>query len=63
MIIINRKEDERIDRMLRRYKRKHREVKQMKELRRRKYYIKPSVLRRKEIIKAIYSLKKVEEMG
>ncbi len=63
MIIINRKEDERIDRMLRRYKRKHREVKQMKELRRRKYYIKPSVLRRKEIIKAIYSLKKVEEIG
>ena len=63
MIIINRKEDERIDRMLRRYKRKHREVKQMKELRRRKYYIKPSVLRRKEIIKAIYSLKKVEELG
>jgi len=63
MIIINRKEDERIDRMLRRYKRKHREVKLMRQLRKRKYYTKPSVERRKEIIKAIYTLKKIDEMN
>jgi len=59
MIIIKRKDGETIDRALRRYKRKHREVKLMKELRRRKNYVKPSVERRKEIIKAVYSLKKL----
>jgi len=59
MIIINRKDDEPIDKALRRYKRKHREIRLMKELRRRKHYVKPSVKRRTEIIKAIYSLEKL----
>lgn len=63
MIIINRKEQETIERMLRRYKRKHREIKLMREMRGRKHYIKPSVERRKEIIKAVYSLKKMEQLG
>ena len=62
MIIIKRKDGETIDRALRRYKRKHREIKLMKELRRRKNYVKPSVERRKEIIKAVYSLKKLQAM-
>lgn len=63
MLVINRKDGETIDRALRRYKRKHREVQLMKELRRRKHYIKPSIKRRKEVIKAVYSLKKLEEVG
>ena len=63
MIIINREENERIDRMLRRYKRKHRDTRLLKELRRRKYYLKPSIERRKEVIKAIYSLKKLNDFG
>lgn len=61
MIIINRKEDEPIDKALRRYKRKHREIRLMKELRRRKHYVKPSIKRRTEIIKAVYSLKKFSD--
>ncbi|RME97979.1 MAG: 30S ribosomal protein S21 [Bacteroidetes bacterium] len=54
MLIIERKDGESIDRMLRRYKRKHRNVKLRNELRRRKEFIKPSVLRRKEVLKAAY---------
>ncbi len=58
MIIINVKDEESIDRALKRYKRKHRNVGLMKELRRRKQFTKPSVLRRNEIINAQYRLKK-----
>jgi small subunit ribosomal protein S21 len=60
MIIINVKDEESIDRALRRYKRKHRDVGIMKELRRRKEFTKPSVKRRNEILKASYRLKKFE---
>ena len=59
MLIINRIEGETIDKTLRRYKRKHRETQLIKELRRRKEFIKPSVKRRNEIIKAVYSKKKL----
>ena len=59
MLIINRKEGETIDRTLRRYKRKQRDVRQLQELRRRKEFVKPSVRRRNEIIKAVYSQKKL----
>lgn len=58
MIIINVKDEESIDRALKRYKRKHRNVGIMKELRRRKQFTKPSVARRNEIINAEYRLKK-----
>lgn len=61
MLIIKRKDGETIDRALRRYKRKHRNTKLMQELRRRKEYVKPSVKRRNEIIKAVYSQKKLNE--
>lgn len=60
MIIINRQDGETIDKALRRYKRKHREIRLMKELRRRKHYVKPSIKRRNEIINAVYSLKKLK---
>ena len=42
MLIIERKEDETIDRVLKRYKNKHRKVGVTSELRRRKEYTKPS---------------------
>ncbi|MCL4116203.1 UNVERIFIED_CONTAM: hypothetical protein GTU68_010073 [Idotea baltica] len=58
MIIINVKEEESIDRALKRYKRKHRDVGVVKELRKRKQFTKPSVERRNEIINAQYRLEK-----
>lgn len=58
MIIIDRKEGESIDRTLKRYKNKHRQVGLIKELRRRKEFLKPSVRRRAEILSAIYKSKK-----
>ncbi|CAM1374348.1 30S ribosomal protein S21 [Tenacibaculum xiamenense] len=48
------KEGENIDRALKRYKRKYRDVKVLQQLRERKQYVKPSVLRRAEIQKAAY---------
>ena len=61
MIIINVKDEESIDRALRRYKRKHRDVGIMKELRKRKEFTKPSVQRRNEILNAAYRQKKFED--
>ncbi|MBK8517190.1 MAG: 30S ribosomal protein S21 [Saprospiraceae bacterium] len=54
MLIINIKDDESIDRALKRYKRKFQSVGLVKELRSRKHFIKPSVVRRNEIISAAY---------
>ncbi len=58
MIIINVKEGESIDRALKRYKRKHRNIGLVKEIRRRQQYTKPSVKRRNEVLKARYLLEK-----
>ncbi|MCB0666712.1 MAG: 30S ribosomal protein S21 [Saprospiraceae bacterium] len=58
MIIINVKDNETIDRALKRYKRKHRNIGLMKELRSRKHFTKKSVRRRNEILDAMYRLKK-----
>ena len=46
MIIIEVKNGESIDFALKRYKRKHREVQIIKEIRRRKHFEKPSIKRR-----------------
>lgn len=54
MIIITVKEGENIERALRRYKRKHRNVKIMNNLREGKQFTKKSVKRRREIQKAAY---------
>ena len=54
MLIIDRKDGETIDRLLKRYKRKHRQVQVTKNLRKRKHFIKPSVQRREELLKASY---------
>ncbi len=58
MLIIEVKETESIDRALKRYKRKVQNVRQIQELRRRKEFVKPSVTRRHEVLKAVYKNKK-----
>lgn len=58
MIIINLKEGEDINRALKRYKRKQRSIKILKELKNRRYYTKKSVRRRNEILNARYRQEK-----
>lgn len=54
MLVINVRDGESIDQALKRYKRKSKKVQLLKEVRRRKHFIKPSVERRKEILNAVY---------
>jgi small subunit ribosomal protein S21 len=54
MIVIPIKEGENIERALKRFKRKFEKTGVIKELRGRKQFIKPSVVRRTEVKKAIY---------
>ena len=61
MLIIEVKESESIDRALKRYKRKVQNVRLIQELRRRKEFVKPSVQRRNQILKAVYKTKKQGE--
>ena len=58
MLIINVKDEESIDRALKRYKRKFQSTGLLKEIRRRKNFTKPSVDRRNEVLNAVYRLKK-----
>lgn len=64
MLIIKVKEGEKIDRALKRMKRKYRNTKVLQNLRENRYYTKPSVARRKQVQKAAYiqSLKDKEEL-
>ncbi|MEL0455713.1 30S ribosomal protein S21 [Flavobacteriaceae bacterium SZ-1-7] len=48
------KDGENIERALKRYKRKHRNIKVMQNLRDNQFFTKPSVKRRREIQKASY---------
>lgn len=54
MIIINVKENESIDKALKRFKKKFEKTGVLKELRARTSFEKPSVRRRNEIIRAVY---------
>ena len=54
MIIINVKENESIDKALKRFKKKFERVGTLKELRSRTHFTKPSVKRREEVIIATY---------
>ncbi|WP_142784999.1 30S ribosomal protein S21 [Changchengzhania lutea] len=54
MIKIIIKDGENIDRALKRYKRKHRNVKIMQNIRESQFFTKPSIKRRREIQKAEY---------
>ena len=65
MLIIPIKEGENIDRALKRFKRKFDRTKTMKNLRARKQFDKPSVIKRAQNIKASYvqRLRTTEEQG
>ena len=64
MIIVNVKENESIDKALKRFKKKFEKTGVLKELRSRTYYEKPSVRRRNEIIRARYrEQQRRKEMG
>lgn len=65
MLIIPVKEGENIDRALKRFKRKFDRTKTMKNLRARKQFDKPSVIKRAQNIKAAYvqRLRTKEEQG
>lgn len=54
MLILEVKDGEVIDKVLKRYKRKYEKAGILKELRRRKAFAKPSVERRAEVLKAAY---------
>ena len=54
MLVVQVKEGEAIDRALKRYKRKFDRTSTLRQLRGRQQFIKPSVRRRKEVIKAAY---------
>ena len=62
MIKIEIKEGENIERALKRYKRKHRNVQIMQNLRESRYFTKPSVKRRRVIQKAAYIQNMKDEM-
>ena len=63
MIIVPVKEGESIDRALKRYKRKYEKTGVVKELRARQQFTKPSVIKRAQMMKAIYvqKLREAEE--
>lgn len=61
MIIIEIKEGENIDRALKRYKRKHRNVQLMQNIRENEFFTKKSVKRRQIIQKASYIQKLKDE--
>ncbi len=63
MLIIDVKDSESIDRALKRYKRRHRDAKVIKELRKRKEFVKPSVRKRNQVLKATYRNQKIQELG
>ena len=54
MLIVEVKDGEAIDKVLKKYKKKFERAGILKELRRRKAFSKPSVERRAEILKAVY---------
>ncbi|GAB1858054.1 30S ribosomal protein S21 [Flavobacteriaceae bacterium MHTCC 0001] len=54
MLVIKIKPDEKIDRALKRYKRKFRDTKQLQQMRNNKFFTKKSTKRREEIAKAKY---------
>lgn len=61
MIIVNVKENESIEKALKRFKKKFERTGVLKELRARNFYEKPSVARRNEKIKAAYRQKMYAE--
>jgi small subunit ribosomal protein S21 len=62
MLIVDVKENETIDQALKRFKRKFQQSKVIREIRDRKEFKKPSVVKRNELLKAQYRNHKVREM-
>lgn len=64
MLIIPVKDGESIERALKRYKRKHDRTKIVRQLRDRQQFTKPSVIKRKERIRAAYKqrMRSIEEI-
>lgn len=58
MIIIDLTKEKSIESALRTYKQKVQKTKQIQNLRERQNFVKPSVIRRKEILNAVYAEKK-----
>lgn len=54
MLVIDSKDCENIDKALKKYKKKFEKSKTLLQLRGRQAYIKPSIVRRAEVLKAIY---------
>lgn len=61
MIEVKVKENESIDKALKRFKKKFEKTGVLKELRGRTHYVKPSIQRRNEKLRAIYRQKKYAE--
>lgn len=61
MIIINIKENESIDKALKRFKKKFEKTGVLKELRSRTHFEKPSVRRRNEVIRAAYRQRMMQD--
>ena len=59
MLIIDSKDCENIDNALKKYKKKYEKSKTLLQLRERQAFIKPSIRRRGEVLKAIYKSKLV----
>ena len=57
MLIIDVKDSESIDRALKKYKRKFERAGVLRELRKRKHFVKPSIEKRAELLKAVYKQK------
>ena len=62
MIIIDVSKCKSIDQALKQYKSKHNNMGIVKELRARQQYVKPSVIRREEVLNAIYKEKKYNNL-
>ncbi|MEA3505251.1 MAG: 30S ribosomal protein S21 [Bacteroidota bacterium] len=64
MIIVPVKEGESIERSLKKFKRKYEKTGVVKELRSRKHYVKPTMVRREQKLKAIYvqHLRDIQEL-
>lgn len=54
MLIIDARESESIDKALKKYKKKFEKAQILKQLRGRKHFVKPSIQRRGEVLKAAY---------
>ncbi|MBD3628150.1 MULTISPECIES: 30S ribosomal protein S21 [Cyclobacterium] len=63
MIVVNVKENESIEKALKRFKKKFDKTGVIRELRSRQHFEKPSITRRTEVIKAAYKQRMQEQEG